>query len=58
MINPNRILQRIGSELRTLLGDAEMQAWGWRIPFFAGAAIAFYALLLRRGLTDDGDPEP
>jgi MHS family proline/betaine transporter-like MFS transporter len=36
----------------TLLGDAEMQAWGWRIPFFAGAAIAFYALLLRRGLTE------
>jgi MHS family proline/betaine transporter-like MFS transporter len=29
------------------LPDAAMQAWGWRIPFYVGAAIGVVALLIR-----------
>ncbi|MEH3146973.1 MAG: MFS family transporter [Methylobacterium frigidaeris] len=32
------------------LSDQEMIAWGWRIPFFIGAAAAVVALYLRRSL--------
>ena len=41
-----------GAVVSTLLGDAAMTAWGWRILFFFGAAIALYAVLLRRGMTE------
>ncbi len=33
--------------LQGLLSDADMHAWGWRIPFFIGAALSFVALYLR-----------
>jgi len=33
-----------------LLSDAELKAWGWRIPFAVGAIGAVVALLLRRTL--------
>lgn len=36
-----------------LLSDAEVDAWGWRIPFLLGGLIGIVALLLRQGL-----PEP
>ena len=36
----------------TIIGDEAMQTWGWRIPFFLGALIALYALLLRRSLAE------
>lgn len=43
--------------LQRLLSDADMHAWGWRIPFVVGAITAVVALLLRRTLhetqTDD-----
>lgn len=32
-----------------LTGD-EIRAWGWRIPFFIGAALAVTALIMRRNL--------
>jgi MHS family alpha-ketoglutarate permease-like MFS transporter len=43
--------------LEQLLSEAELRAWGWRIPFVVGAITALVATLLRRTLhetqTDD-----
>ncbi|MFT4266604.1 MAG: MFS family transporter [Xenophilus sp.] len=36
--------------LETLLTEAELKAWGWRVPFVIGAISAVVALLLRRTL--------
>ncbi len=36
--------------LTLALSDAEMKAWGWRIPFFIGAGAAVVALYLRSSL--------
>lgn len=38
--------------LQQLLDEAELKAWGWRIPFVIGAITAVIALLLRRTLTE------
>jgi len=38
--------------LQALLSDAALSAWGWRIPFAAGAALALSALWLRRRLVE------
>jgi len=35
---------------RWLLTPAELEAWGWRIPFVIGGLLALAALWLRRGL--------
>lgn len=37
----------------SLLSTADVNAWGWRIPFLFGGVLGVIALLLRRGL-----PEP
>jgi MHS family dicarboxylic acid transporter PcaT-like MFS transporter len=36
--------------LQQLLSEAELKAWGWRIPFVIGAITALIAMLLRRTL--------
>ncbi|MDQ8001192.1 MAG: MFS family transporter [Pseudomonadota bacterium] len=36
--------------LETVLDEAELKAWGWRIPFVIGAISAVVALMLRRTL--------
>lgn len=36
--------------LQQFLDEAELRAWGWRIPFVVGALTAVVALLLRRTL--------
>jgi len=38
--------------LQSILTEAEMQAWGWRIPFFIGAAAAIVVVYLRRAMTE------
>ncbi|MNJ21801.1 Alpha-ketoglutarate permease [compost metagenome] len=38
--------------LSALLGDAAMQAWGWRVGFGVGALLGVYALYLRRSATE------
>jgi len=35
-----------------LLSAAELQEWGWRIPFFIGAILSFIALYLRRHIDE------
>jgi metabolite-proton symporter len=38
--------------LQQFLDDAELRAWGWRIPFFIGAIAAVVAFYLRRSLAE------
>jgi MFS transporter, MHS family, alpha-ketoglutarate permease len=38
--------------LQRALTTAQLEAWGWRIPFVIGAACAVVALWLRRGLEE------
>lgn len=38
--------------LELFLSEGEMRAWGWRVPFFLGAAAAVVAFYLRRSLTE------
>ncbi len=46
--------------LQMVMTGPELSAWGWRIPFFIGAALAIVALYLRRSLAETkegGDKE-
>lgn len=43
--------------LEAVLTDAELRAWGWRIPFVVGAAAAVVAMLLRRTLHETQSKE-
>lgn len=43
--------------LEALLTDAELRAWGWRIPFICGAVAAVVAMLLRRTLHETQSEE-
>ncbi|MEJ5124598.1 MFS family transporter [Comamonas sp. MYb21] len=43
--------------LEAVLTDAELRAWGWRIPFVVGAAAAVVAMLLRRTLHETQSTE-
>lgn len=38
--------------LQALLSEAELDAWGWRIPFLIGGALAVVVFWLRRGLSE------
>ena len=38
--------------LQRLLGEAALESWGWRIPFFIGGMLALIVLVLRRGLME------
>ena len=38
--------------LQRQLGSAALEAWGWRIPFAIGGALAIAALWLRRGIEE------
>src|SRR6185369_7154974 len=37
---------------KVFLTNDEIRAWGWRIPFFIGAALAIIALVMRRNLAE------
>jgi MHS family alpha-ketoglutarate permease-like MFS transporter len=43
--------------LQQLLSPAELYAWGWRIPFAAGAVAALVALFLRHSLAETTSAE-
>ncbi len=38
--------------LQRTMAPAELEAWGWRIPFIVGAALAVVAVAMRRGLEE------
>ncbi|NWK96555.1 alpha-ketoglutarate permease [Sphingobium lactosutens] len=38
--------------LQATLTEAQLDAWGWRIPFFIGGALAVIVFWLRRGLAE------
>jgi MHS family alpha-ketoglutarate permease-like MFS transporter len=38
--------------LQMLLSNDELKAWGWRIPFVLGAAVALVSLYLRKSLVE------
>ncbi len=38
--------------LQSVMPKAELEAWGWRIPFFVGAVLAVVVFYLRRGLAE------
>ena len=38
--------------LQNTMSEADLQAWGWRIPFFVGAALAVVVFWLRRRLDE------
>lgn len=42
----------VGAAVSTILGDAVMTEWGWRVPFALGALIAIHAIIMRRDLED------
>ncbi|MDF2366406.1 MFS transporter [Sneathiella sp.] len=43
----------VGDAISTILSDAEMADWGWRIPFLFGSLVAITSLLVRRTITTD-----
>ncbi|MDC8784492.1 MFS family transporter [Roseateles koreensis] len=43
--------------LQQVMSEAELKAWGWRIPFVIGAITAVIALLLRRTLHETASAE-
>jgi MHS family alpha-ketoglutarate permease-like MFS transporter len=42
----------VGLLLSSTLDRAQLESWGWRIPFALGALLGFYGLYLRRKLTE------
>ncbi|MCY0906630.1 MFS transporter [Arthrobacter sp. H14-L1] len=40
----------LGAVMTLVLSKADMQAWGWRVPFAVGAAMGLYALYMRSRL--------
>jgi MFS transporter, MHS family, alpha-ketoglutarate permease len=44
----------LGAVLTTVLDEADMAAWGWRVPFVLGGLLGFYALVMRRRLAETG----
>jgi MHS family alpha-ketoglutarate permease-like MFS transporter len=38
--------------LQQLMSEQDLTAWGWRIPFFVGAALAIIVFWIRRGIEE------
>jgi MHS family citrate/tricarballylate:H+ symporter-like MFS transporter len=47
----------VGFALASVLSDAALDAWGWRVAFILGAAIVPFGLLLRRELAETLPPK-
>jgi MHS family alpha-ketoglutarate permease-like MFS transporter len=43
--------------LQALMGEAKLEAWGWRIAFAAGAVLAIVVFIIRRRLTETASYE-
>ena len=42
----------VGAGLSTLLSDAQLADWGWRIAFIGGIAVSTVAYFIRRGMSE------
>jgi MHS family proline/betaine transporter-like MFS transporter len=42
-----------GAILETVMSSADVQSWGWRIPFLFGLALGLIGLVLRHGLPEE-----
>jgi MFS transporter, MHS family, proline/betaine transporter len=42
----------LGAMTSTMLGEAAMESWGWRLPFILGAVIAVCGIGFRRHITE------
>ena len=38
--------------MQQLMSEAELTAWGWRVPFFVGAGLAIIVFWMRRGIEE------
>ena len=38
--------------LQATLAETDLEAWGWRVPFFIGAALAIVVFSIRRGIDE------
>jgi MHS family citrate/tricarballylate:H+ symporter-like MFS transporter len=47
----------VGFALSSVLNDAALDAWGWRVAFLLGASIVPFGLLLRRDLAETLPPK-
>jgi MHS family proline/betaine transporter-like MFS transporter len=45
----------VGALLTSLIPDADLRDWGWRIGFYLGIAAAGVAYFFRRGMHDEGE---
>ncbi|EBQ5561143.1 MFS transporter [Salmonella enterica] len=57
MKSAEQIYQLFEAYRQQVLEDAELRAWGWRIPFALGAVLAVVALWLRRQLDETSKHE-
>ncbi len=55
----------VGALVSTLLTEAEVQAWGWRVPFLLSIIITGFGFYFRKGMVDapimadaKSEPEP
>ncbi|MTD55523.1 MFS transporter [Amycolatopsis pithecellobii] len=51
-VGASLVASLIGAGLTSLLSNAQMAAWGWRLPFVLGSLIGLLTLILRRGLEE------
>ena len=52
MVMGQLIALGILSLLQTQMADADLESWGWRIPFVIGAAMAVVVFWIRRGMDE------
>lgn len=48
----------IGAAVTTLLGQASIDSWGWRVPFLIGILVGVVGLYIRSGLAEDRLAQP
>ncbi|SKA35976.1 MFS transporter, MHS family, proline/betaine transporter [Enhydrobacter aerosaccus] len=48
----------VGAFESWLLSQAQLESWGWRLPFLAGSVLGGSAFILRRVLSNDEPPQP
>ena len=46
----------VGSLLATILDDAQIASWGWRLPFLLGVLVAVSGYLIRSGIQAEEPP--